>query len=68
MIGRIHNVHPLMGELYYLRLLLHNNHSLGACDFSDLKKLPRGITVSTYREVCFQLGILQDDGEWYQAM
>ena len=51
-IGQVHNVHPLMGELYYLRLLLHNNHSLGACDFSNLKTLPTGITVCTYREVC----------------
>jgi hypothetical protein len=51
-IGRVHNMHPLMGELYYLRLLLHNNHSLGARDFSDLKTLPTGIAVSTYREVC----------------
>ena len=24
--------------------------------------------MSTYREVCLQLGILQDDQEWYQAM
>jgi hypothetical protein len=45
-IGRVHNVHPLMGELYYLRLL-HNSHSLGACSFSDLKTLA-GVAVPTY--------------------
>ena len=34
-IGRVYNVHPLlMGELYYLQLLLHNDHSLKARSFS----------------------------------
>ncbi|MFY7752452.1 MAG: hypothetical protein ACOVQU_11725, partial [Exiguobacterium acetylicum] len=67
-IGRVYNVHPLMGELYYLRLLLHNKHSLGARSFSELKILPNGLTVTTYQEVCRQLGLLQEDGEWHQAL
>ena len=67
-IGRIYNVHPLMGELYYLRLILLNNHLLGARRFSDLKKLPAGGTAATYQEVCLQLGILQQDGEWRLAL
>jgi len=67
-IGRVYNVHPLMGELYYLRLLLHNKHSLGARSFSELKTLPNGLTVTTYQEVCRQLGLLQEDGEWHQAL
>jgi hypothetical protein len=60
-----------MGELYYLRLLLHDNHSLGARSFSELKQIgiPNGQPpAATYRQVCLQLGILQDDAEWEQAM
>jgi hypothetical protein len=67
-IGRVYNIHPTMGELYYLRLLLHNNYSLGAHDFSDLKTLSDGVIVHTYKEVCLRLGLLQDDGEWHEAM
>ena len=69
-IGRVYNVHPLMGGLYYLRLLLHNNHSLRAHSFSDLKIVQqRGQPhVATYKDVCLKLGILEDDGEWQQAM
>jgi hypothetical protein len=62
-IGRVHHVHPTMGELYYLRLILHNDHSLGAHQFSSLKTLPNGSVVATYQEVCLHLGLLQDDGE-----
>jgi len=67
-IGRVYNVHPLMGELFYLRMILHNNHSLGACSFSELKVLPGGVTAATYQEVCLHLGILQQDGEWRMAL
>jgi hypothetical protein len=57
-----------MGELYYLRLLLHDIHSLGAKSFFDLKTIASEEPLSTYREVCLGLGILQDDGEWREAM
>jgi hypothetical protein len=70
-IGRVYNVHPLMGELYYLRLLLHDNHSLGARSFLELKQIGRPHSqpaAATYRDVCLQLGLLEDDGEWRQAM
>ena len=68
-IGRVYNVRPLMGELYYLRLLRHSNHSLRARSFSDLKIVQRGQPpIATYRDICLKLGILEDDGEWQQAM
>jgi hypothetical protein len=67
-IGRVHYVHPATGELYYLRLLLHNDYSLGACKFSDLRKLLDGRIATTYREVCLELGLLQDDAEWHRAI
>ena len=28
-IGRIHTVHPVAGEVYFLRMLLHHDHSRG---------------------------------------
>ena len=32
-IGRVHYVHPATGKLYYLRMLLHNDHLLGHMTF-----------------------------------
>ena len=36
-IGRIMTVHPTAGDVFYLRMLLHNEHCAGAKSFADLK-------------------------------
>ena len=64
-IGRISNVLPIQGEKFYLRILL--NHRTGATSFSDMKVL-NGIAYTTYKEVCLEMGLLQDDGEWVISM
>ena len=66
-IGRIHSVHPAAGEVYYLRMLLHHDHSKGKRSFEHLKSVD-GVVQESYQEVCRQLGLLQDDREWDEAL
>ena len=67
-IGRVHTVNPVAGEVFYLRILLHNDHSRGKTGFEDLKKLPNGRVCETYKEVCRELGLLRDDLEWERVL
>jgi hypothetical protein len=62
-IGRVNIVHPSAGDVFYLRLLLHNEHAKGKRDFVDLRTV-NGVVAPTYQEACRQLGLLQDDTEW----
>ena len=64
-IGRICNVLPIQGEKFYLRLML--NHRTGATSFTDLKTL-NGKEYDTYKEICLEMGLLEDDGEWKTSM
>ena len=67
-IGRIHSVHPLSGETFYLRMLLHDDNSRGKTSFSDMKTLPTGYTCETFQETCRELGLLSDDQEWQRVL
>ena len=64
-IGRICNVLPIQGEKFYLRLMLI--HRTCATSFRDLKTL-NGKEYDTYKEICLEMGLLQDDGEWKTSM
>ena len=66
-IGRIHSVHPAAGEVYYLRMLLHHDHSKGEKSFDDLQTVD-GVPQESFQEVCRCLGLLQDDNEWDEAL
>ena len=66
-IGRIHTVHPVAGEVYFLRMLLHHDHSRGKVSFEDMRTVD-GIEQESYQEVCRLLGLLQDDKEWDEAL
>ena len=66
-IGRIHSVHPLAGDIYYLRMLLHHEHCKGKTSFEDLMSL-EGRMCESYQEVCRTIGLLQDDNEWDEAL
>ena len=66
-IGRIHSVHPVAGEVYYLRMLLHHEHAKGKTSFDHLKTVD-GVVQESYQEVCRILGLLQDDQEWDEAL
>ena len=62
-IGRVHTVNPLAGDVFYLRILLHHNHSRGKTSFEDLLEVD-GEVLESYQAVCRQLGLLSDDPEW----
>ena len=68
-IGRIHSVSPASGDVFYLRMLLHDDHCRGKVSFTDLCTLPGEETpCETYKEVCRRLGFLQDDKDWDRAL
>ena len=67
-IARVHTVHPSAGELFFLRLLLHNEHSRGKTSFTALRLMTDNTQTTSYKEVFRHLGLLQDDAEWHHAM
>ncbi|XP_031634678.1 uncharacterized protein LOC116347980 [Contarinia nasturtii] len=60
-IGRVYTVHPNYAECYYLRILLHEVR--GPTSFQALKTI-NGVEYQTYREVCLELGLLENDQHW----
>ena len=67
-IGRVHTVNPVAGDVFYLRLLLHKEHSKGKTSFMDLRTLDNGKICESFKEVCRELGLLKDDMEWRQVL
>ena len=63
----MHTVHPIAGDVYYLRMLLHHDHCMGKTSFDDLMSI-NGDRYESYQEVCRMLGLLQDDNEWDDAL
>ena len=66
-IGRVHSVNPIAGDVFYLRLLLHNDHCKGKTSFEDLRTV-NGDVCDSFKEACTKLGLLQDDNEWHQVL
>ncbi|XP_052626729.1 uncharacterized protein LOC128133375 [Lactuca sativa] len=64
-IGRIHSVSPNLGEAYFLRILL--NKVKGPTSFDDIRTV-NGETHSSFRDVCYALGLLYDDKEYVDAI
>ena len=67
-IGRVHTVNPVAGDLFYIRMLLHDNHCIGKISFEDMLVLPSGRSCETYKDVCCELGLLNDDREWHKVL
>ena len=67
-IGRVHTVNPIAGDVYYLRMLLHDNHCRGKTSFLHVLTLDNGHVCETYKEVCRELGLLEDDVEWQRVL
>lgn len=61
-IGRMVYAHPASGERFYMRMLL--NLVAGAKRFEDIRTV-NGIVYPTYKEACFQRGLLDSDKEWH---
>lgn len=66
-IGRVHSVNPIAGDLFYLRMLLHEDHCRGKTSFEDMQ-IVDGQPCETFKEVCLKLGLLQDDREWNRIL
>lgn len=64
-VGRITNVGPNEGEVFYLRMLLHIMK--GARDYPELRTIS-GHQYDTFQDACEALGLLGDDREWSHAM
>lgn len=66
-IGRLLTIHPLAGEVYYLRILLNHDQCKGATCYDDLLTVD-GQRHDTFQSACEALGLLQSDNEWDQAL
>nr|KAJ0204953.1 hypothetical protein LSAT_V11C500241710 [Lactuca sativa] len=64
-IGRIHSVSPKLGEAYFLRILLNNVK--GPTSFDEICTV-NGQTHSFFRDACYELGLLDDDKEYIDAI
>lgn len=64
-VGRVYAVPPNQGERYYLRRVLY--HVPGAKNFKDLRTI-NGRLCETFKEVCKELGLLEDDSEWENCL
>lgn len=64
-IGRIHQVPPSWGEMYYLRILL--NKIPGVQEWDEFKTF-NDILYATHREACYARGLLEDDKEYIDGL
>ena len=65
MIGRIINIHPSSGQLYYLRILI--NKLRGPRSFEEILTF-EGKIYPDYKSACYARGLLDSDIEWHDAM
>ncbi|XP_074298908.1 uncharacterized protein LOC141629885 [Silene latifolia] len=64
-LGRMHNVSPNCGELYYMRTLL--NFVKGPKSYEDLRWFD-DVLHPTFRGACYARGLLGDDKEYIDAI
>ncbi|XP_019086315.1 PREDICTED: uncharacterized protein LOC104720511 [Camelina sativa] len=64
-IGRIVNIHPTVGELYYLRLLL--GAVTGPTSYDDILTVD-GIIYDDFKGACLARGMLDGDKGWVEAL
>ena len=62
-LGRVHSVHPSVGELYFFRILLHHKQSRVKVSWEDVRRV-NGIQYDTFQATCCYLDLLHDDAEW----
>jgi hypothetical protein len=64
-IGRIESIHPAAWDAFHMRMLLNSEHCKCVTSFTDLMTLPgQSQPCESYKKVCEELGMLQDDAEW----
>ncbi|KAI6661989.1 hypothetical protein LOD99_9659 [Oopsacas minuta] len=60
MIGRVYSAHPIEGERFNLRILLH--HVTGCRSYKDIQTLPDGL-FAYLKEASRRRGLFEDDQE-----
>ena len=66
-IGRLPALTPAHGDVFYLRSLLCHDHCKGKRSL-DYLNIYNGNIHSTFKEVCFEIGLLRDDLEWRRCL
>ena len=66
-IGRLPALTPAHGDVFYLRSLLCHDYCKGKRSIDDLK-MYNGNIYSTFKEVCFEIGLLRGDLEWRRCL
>ena len=66
-IGRLPALTPAHGDVFYLRSVLCHDYCKGKRSFDDLK-MYNGNIYSTFKEVCFKIGLLRGDLEWRRCL
>ena len=64
-LSRVYTTTPRAGEVFFLRLLLHNVR--GPRSYEQLRTVD-GRVCATMREACSELGLLEDGAHWVRAM
>lgn len=64
-IRRLYYEHLLSGERYYLPMLLH---SIKVPTYYEDLRIINGVLYETFKNACAALGLLDDDGEWDNAL
>jgi hypothetical protein len=64
-IGRLHYVPPGSGPKFYLRTLL--GYARGPTSYDELMTV-NNVRYNNYKDVCFALGLMDDDREFVQAI
>ncbi|KAL8134972.1 hypothetical protein AgCh_009840 [Apium graveolens] len=64
-VGQLVYAHPASGERFYMRMLL--NPVVGARSFKDIRTV-NSVVCTTYKDACFQRGLLHSDKEWHVAL
>ena len=62
-IGRVHAVNPVAGDVYYLRILLHDNHCKGKTSFDDmLSPMEENVKLSRRFAVSWDFSVMIENG------
>ena len=61
-------MNPVAGDVFYLRILLKNDHRRRKTSFKHMRTVSNGKVCETYKDVCRELGLLKDDQEWQQVL
>ncbi|XP_071695028.1 uncharacterized protein [Rutidosis leptorrhynchoides] len=64
-IGRIHHVALAAGDFFYLRILL--NKVKGPTSYEEIRTV-NGILFDNFKDACYNLGLLDDDNEYIEAI